>query len=372
MMDLNSLNDKLHALFAAQIDENECFGGAAAVLLHGEPIFNETFGDTRFNGRSIFRLASVTKLFTAAAVMKLCEEGKLALDAPVSTYLPAYASLPLGQMTEDGRILNAGMPARQITVHDLLAHTAGLGADPLGNREYELIPAEIKTSLESVTDYYAAHLHLAFEPGSRAAYSGFAAYDVLARIIELQSGQSFNDYLQSAICAPLDLCDTTFQPSDEQYARLVPMHKRVSGEAIEINFRGNLFRSVPRTYEMAGASLISSMRDVIRMCQMLRGGGLYNGRRILSAQSVKAMCAPQLPDGLSGLQKGENNGFGCFMITGEHRLPRGSIFTHGAYGTHILCLPKADLIGIFLKNSFYDMSITSRSTMAFEEILKKF
>lgn len=369
-MNLERLSEELNALFSMQLAQNETFGGAAAVLLHGEPIFNATFGDARFCENSIFRLASLTKLFTAVLVMKLCESGKIDEDAPVSAYLPAYAQLRLGRMREDGQIFDAGRPEREITVRDLLSHTAGLGADALGNREYELVPAEYKTSLQAVTDYYPAHLHLAFAPGSRAAYSGFAAYDVLARIIEVESGMSFNDYLQSALCRPLDLRDTTFQPTDEQYARLVPMHKVVSGNAIEINFRGNLFRSVPRTYEMAGASLISSMRDVIRLCGMLCHGGILDGVRILTEESVRKMCTPKLPDGLDGLNRGENNGYGCFMVTGEHRLPRGSIFIHGAYGTHILYLPKPDVVGIFLKNSFYDMSITSHSTLAFEEALR--
>ena len=87
---------------------------------------------------------------------------------------------------------------------------------------------------------------------------------------------------------------------------------------------------------------------------------------VLRPESVRCMIAPKLPDNLPGLLPGENNAFGCFVVTGAHRLPRGSVYTHGAYGTHALFLPRENLVGILLKNSYVDMSLTSHATNEFE------
>ncbi len=366
MAEPSKIRDALQALFDNQLAERECFGGAAAVIADGETILDECFGDARFTKDSLYRLASVTKIFTAAAVLQLHEQGKICIADPVSRYLPPFGRLALGAVAPDGRIYSTEMPPREITLFDLLTHTAGLGADALGNREYAVMPTEEKTSLARVSAYYGEHFHLSFAPGTKAAYSGFAGYDVLAHIVETVSDMSFNAYLQAHLFAPLGMTDTTFQPTDAQYARLVPMHQRLCGEDREVNFRGTLYRGMPRTYEAGGASLISSMRDVLRFCKMLLGGGTYCGVRVLAEETVAQMLAPALPDTLDGLSWGENIGLGCFTITGQHRLPKGTVYSHGAYGTHILLRPAENFAAVFLKNSFFDMSVTSHSTVAFE------
>ena len=355
------MREKLHALFRDQIEQKECFGGAAAVIKNGEVTFNESFGDERFNENSLYRLASVTKIITAAAVLKLHEDEKLSIYDKVSKYLPQYARLSLGAIAPNGMTYSMSMPRREITVFDLLTHTAGLGADELGNREYAVMPTEEKVSLERVCDYYGKNFHLAFEPGERAAYSGFAGFDVLARIVEIVTGKRFNSYLQEAICAPLSMSDTTFVPTSQQYERIVPMHKRVRGEDIEVDFKGSLYRGLPVSYEAAGASLVSSMSDMIKFCKALLSGGL------LRDETVVLMFAPALENGLCGLPKGENIGLGCFNISGEHRLPRGIVYSHGAYGTHVLFDKSKGFAAIFLKNSMFDMAINSHSTVEFEK-----
>ncbi len=348
------------------VDGGECFGGAAAVIEDGSVTANIHFGDSRFVSDSLYRLASVTKLFTATAVMKLYEEKKLDIYAPVTDYIPAFSKITLGRISSDGSIASVGKSARHFTLFELLTHTAGLGVGELGSREYALLPSDAKTSLESVTGYYADNFHLAFKPGEKAAYSGFAGYDVLARIVETVSKMTFNDYLQNEICRPLGLTDTTFQPSDSQYARLVPMHKRVSGENREIDFRGTLFRGIPRTYEAAGASLISSAEDIIRFCRML-----VTGEGVISKEGISLMLNPMLDGSLDGLAEGENNCFGCFAVVGDHRLPKGTVYSHGAYGTHVLLEPKRKFAAILLVNSLSDMSTAPHSATEFEKIVIK-
>lgn len=356
------MQEKLHALFERELAAHATFGGAAAVSVCGETVFDECFGDG-FSKDSLYRLASVTKLFTAAALLQLADAGKVDIHAPVSQYLPFFGHLPLGSLTADGRILTQGMAPRALTSFDLLTHTAGLGAEALGTREYELLAPAAKTSLASVTEAYAEGFHLAFAPGSRAAYSGFAGYDVLARIVEAVSGESFNGYLQSHICAPLGLTDTTFQPTEAQYARLVPMHKRIGGEDRAIDYRGCIYRGMPRTYEAGGASLISSARDMLRFGEML----LRGGEGVLLPETVDRMLSPALPAGLDGLARGENHGLGCFVISGEHRLPKGTVYSHGAYGTHFVLHRGRGVCAVLLKNSLSGMELVTPATKAFEE-----
>ena len=357
------MENKLKALFCDQLEKVECFGGAAAVIKDGEVVFNESFGDGRFDENSLYRLASVTKIFTATAVLKLHGEGKICIHDNVSKYIPDFKNISIGTTAPNGTVYSLSMPKREITLFDLLTHTAGLGADELGNREYAVMPPDEKVSLERVCNYYAKNFHLAFEPGNRSAYSGFVGYDVLARIVEIVSGLSFNDYLQKEIFLPLDMHDTTFQPSEEQYARLVPMHQRIGGTDKEINFKGTIFRGMPRTYEAGGASLVSTMGDMLKFSKMLLSGG----GEVLTPELVSLMTSPTLPDGLSGLCHGENNGLGCFVISGQHRLPKGTVFCHGAYGTHLLLDIKRSFAAVLLKNSFFDMSLTSNSTILFEK-----
>ena len=363
MQNSEKIKADLLALGKEQLTSHECFGGAMAVISDGETVINETFGDERFNEKSIFRLASVTKIFTAAAVIKLHTEGKLDIYSPVSAYLPEFKYIQLGNMTAGGLIYSMGLPKREVTLFDLLTHTAGLGADTLGNREYTVMPPEAKQTLRSVCDWYAKEFHLAFEPGSRAAYSGFAGYDVLARVCETVTGKSFNGYLAEAIFTPLGMTDTTFQPTDEQYGRIVPMHKQISGADKEIDFKGTLFRGMPRTYEAAGASLISSMSDILAFCKMLLSGG----GDVLTEEATRMMLSAKLDGGLQGLENGENNCFGCFIAEDSHRLPKGTVLCHGAYGTHIILDLEKKFAAVFLKNSMFDMTNPSKSTLAFEK-----
>ena len=362
---MQKLNNAIGDLGKRLIDGGECFGGAAAIIENGEVTVNMHFGDSRFKADSLYRLASVTKLFTAAAVMKLFDGKNIDVHTPVCDFIPSFSKITLGRLNSDGSVSTVGKPSRPVTVFDLLTHTAGLGVGELGTREYSLIPSDVKTSLRSVTEYYANNFHLAFDPGTKAAYSGFAGYDVLARIVEIISGDAFDGYLQNEICRPLGMVDTTFQPTDEQYARIVPMHKRISGENREIDFRGTLFRGIPRTYEAAGASLVSSADDILRFCRMLLNGG----EGVMDSASVRRMLTPLLDRSLEGLSDGENNCFGCFAAVGDHRLPKETVYSHGAYGTHIILQPEKKFAAVLLVNSLSDMSTAPHSALEFEKIV---
>ena len=109
------------------------------------------------------------------------------------------------------------------------------------------------------------------------------------------------------------------------------------------------------------------MADILRFAKMLLGKGELDGVRILSESAVSAMLSPALPEGLDGLARGENIGIGTFVISGVHRLPKGTVYSHGAYGTHLLIHPERNIAAVFLKNSFFQMATNAPATRAFEE-----
>lgn len=359
------MENKLRELFWNQLDAKECFGGAAAVIKGGEVVFCEHFGDERFNENSLYRLASVTKLVVTTLILRLYEEGRLDIYGNVSKYLPQFARIPLGAVAPNGMTYSMQMPCREITLFDLLTHTAGLGAGDVGNREYSLMPPEEKSSLCDACEYYAKNFHLSFEPGSRFAYSGFAGFDVLGRIAEVVTDKTLGTLVEEYICKPLGMTDTTFKPTAEQYDRIVPLHQRISGVDKEANFKGSIIRGIPVSCEAAGASLVSSMSDMIKFCSALPHG------KLLKKETLELMFAPSLPDDLEGLTKGENSGLGCFVISGQHRLRKGIIYSHGAYGTHILFDRERDVAAIWLKNSMFNMEIASPATISFENAVLK-
>ena len=177
----------------AQVDEGK-FSGVVLVAKDFEPVFYETFGlaSKRYNVRvskeTKFRLASVNKIFTATAILKLVEQKKLSLDDPVSKYIDGLA---------DPR-------AENVTVRHLLTHSSGWGSywghpEFLNNRE----------KLRSLDDYMAfiKDIKLDFDPGSKRQYSN-SGYTILGAIIEKVTGQSYYDYVRNSIFKPAGMSST--------------------------------------------------------------------------------------------------------------------------------------------------------------------
>lgn len=145
---------------------------------------------------------------------------------------------------------------------------------------------------------------------------------MLARIAETVSGASYGALLSELFFMPLGMRDTTFCPSEEQWSRLTPVHKRIAGQDIEVDFRHTLFRGFPVSYEAGGAALASTAADMAVFLSMLACKGVYAGTHVLKEDSVTYMLSPKLPRGLPGLTRGENRGFGCIVHDGAGRLPR--------------------------------------------------
>lgn len=244
---------------------------------------------------SIFRLYSMTKPVTAAAAMKLMQEGRLDVGESAAAFFPSFG----GQSVEEAE--GKRVPAqRDVTVKDLLNMTAGLMypgyAGPAG-KETDEVFLELDRRLLSGNPMTTAELAgrlgecpLAFHPGSGWLYSSCA--DVLGAIIERAAGISFSEYLRQAFFEPLGMEDTGFYVPEEKRERLAVTYQ-TDGESME-PYVGNhlgIINAMDRepAFASGGAGLVSTVDDYMKFARMLLQGGIYEGRRVLAEHTVRYM-----------------------------------------------------------------------------------
>lgn len=218
---------------------------------------------------TIFDLASVTKVVaTTTAVLQLVERKKIQLDAPAAQYWPEFGTRGKGA----------------ITVRQLLAHTSGLRADIDLNKYW----SGRRAALSRITDE-----KLEDQPGAHVLYSDIN-FEVLGEIVQRVSGQSLPDYTHDHIFAPLGMADTGYLPGKKLRERIAPTAWGPGGRVR----RGEVHDpTAERMDGVAGhAGLFGTADDLARFAQMLLNGGVgANGQRILSADTIAALAAPQSP-----------------------------------------------------------------------------
>src|SRR2546425_1095992 len=169
---------------------------------------------------ALFRIASMTKPITAIGIMILADEGKLSIEDAVEKHLPEFRGQTLvASRTADAMTLKK--PPRPITLRDLLTHTSGLPGPPAGLGD--LYVKRNHTLAEAVMAF--SQRPLDFEPGTKWAYCN-TGIDTLGRIIEVASGQAYEDFLKKRLFDPLGLTDTTFYPTADQLKRAAPTYDK--------------------------------------------------------------------------------------------------------------------------------------------------
>ncbi len=367
------LRERMDARVFDDIANGRIGGSAVLVKQNGETVMEALYGE-RIPGEgvpitidTVWRLASMTKPVTAVATLLQVADGKLQLDMPIASYLPAYAHLHTGKLV-DGKIQIGPEILQPVLVRDLLCHASGIGSDQLGSVVMEqMSPSDMQT-LETVVSYHASQ-PLAFVPRSAQAYSPVVAFDILARLVELTSGQSYDSFLAERLFKPLGMTDTGFQPRKDQWARMAGMHKRTEDAKNETAHEMDqfIFGGFPLTYFCGGAGLFSTLRDYSRFAEMLLcEGKTQDGDCILPAEWIAAMRTPQLS---SDIMPGNQVwGLGVRVITGEDYpyLPVGAYGWSGAYGTHFWVDPVNRVTAVYMKNSTFDGGAGATSSVHFE------
>lgn len=200
--------------------------------------------------------------------MMLVEEGKIRLNDPVARFIPELAALDKVAVPRPGGADNAydtEAAARPITIRDLLTHGSGLMSGGLGARASAQLAR--RTPEDRLATYIPklAAVPLDFQPGTLWRYSGLAGFDVLSRVVEVVSGQSFDAYLNERLYEPLGMRDTGFHFNGERARRVATIYMRRPGEALQPNPNQQL----SPTYFSGAGGIASTAEDYLQFAQML-------------------------------------------------------------------------------------------------------
>lgn len=373
---------RMTSWFEAQTKKGDPSGFVVAVARGGKLAYLQPIGfadhDKAIPMRtdSIFRIGSMSKQITSVATMMLVDEGKLDLDAPVAQYLPELKDkqvVKTDPTTGDAILLELEPAKRAMTIRDLLRNTSGLVyamadyADPgFGNTAIHLLygaRAPFRRD-KPIASFVASlgTLPLLHQPGEVWEYS--IGYDVLGRVIEVVSGQTFDQFLQSRLFAPLRMVDTGFYVPEDKLARLVA----VPGAQPAPFSDGDVIKSP--TLLSGGGGIVSTAPDLLRFCQMLLNGGELDGARILKPETVRLMMTNSLPSDMhvagheAGPAFGTGWGLGFAIRTNPDfsLIPGavGSFNWQGSWGTFFSVDPAQKLILLMMMqrpqyrdNAFY-------------------
>ena len=320
------------------VDSHTLAGAVLLVADKDRTLATETAGFADIAGKkpmepvSLFWIASMSKPITAAALMILVDEGKVKLDDPVEKYLPEFKNLWLTAEKDDSHIL-LKRPSHPITIRECLSHTSGL---PFKS-EMETPTLDGLPLKDAVRSYTITPM--IFDPGTKYTYSN-AGINTAGRIIEVVSGKPYETFLDERLFAPLGMKDTTFWPSEEQVARLAKSYRPDASKTNldEFPISQLLYPLSDRAHRfpMPGGGLFGTAEDMARFCRMILGDGTFEGKKILSAESVGELTKRQTPESVK-------ESYGLGFSTG------GGSFGHGgAHATNMSIDKKAGLIFVYM------------------------
>jgi CubicO group peptidase (beta-lactamase class C family) len=318
-----SVTERIDAFVSEQMERHDLPGLALALVDGDKVLFMKGYGKADQTGHPItpqtpFLLASVSKPLTAVAIMQLVEAGKVDLDTPVQHYLPEF------QVADPAA-------SSQITVHHLLLHTSGIPTTACDTRRNAETLAEYVSELQTV--------ELDSPVGARHNYCS-GNYNILGRIIETISGQSFGEYMQEHVFTPLDMQRSFTSEWEAQQAGLAQGYQWFFGVQVPTHHRYN-------TSQLPSGTIISSAEDMSNFLISQLNGGNYAGTNILPANRIAAMQVP-------GTQRGRDGGYGFgWVISPVGEVP--AVWHDGAnanFHSLLLMQPETRRGAVILINSF--------------------
>ena len=290
---------------------------------------------------SLFRIASLTKPVTCAAIMVLVDEGRVSLIDPVEKYLPEYKGMKMNPCRAgSGVACQAVAPHRPLNIEDLMTHTSGLPAAADTSKG-----PEPKTLAELVSR--GAHSELLFEPGTSWNYSNIGI-DILGRIVEIVGHQPFDQFLKDRLFEPLGMNDTGFVVPPEKRGRIAALYNFASGKPERIEAQWGSPDAIP----IPAGGLIGTAADMLRFNEMMRNKGELDGKRVLSPAAVELMTISHTGDMEAGWVTGVGHGFGYEVVREVRGMFRynslGTFVKGGAYRTYEWVDPTRDLVGVIM------------------------
>jgi CubicO group peptidase (beta-lactamase class C family) len=346
------------------VDGGQIAGMVTLVVRHGKVAWFDARGMAdREKGEpirrdSIFRICSMTKPITSAAVMMLYEEGRFLLEDPISKYLPEFANPRVLVKPAGGKPYTVPA-AREITIRDLLRHTSGLTYQWSTDMGQAYKDADVASGLLQYDGTIAdsvrrlGPLPLVANPGDRWEYS--LSVDVLGRLVEVVSGEPLDEFLRTRILEPLGMRDTCFYLPPEKAPRLAAAYTYYAGKGLArfpdgpitegpFSYSADYPVSGPRKLFSGGAGLCSTTMDYARFCQMMLDGGRLGGVRILSRKSVELMSQDQLGPIGPGTAFGLGFGVNGVKAPLDELGSAGSYRWGGFFYTDFVIDPKEDMV----------------------------
>ena len=373
---------KITQVFKQEVDQGKLPGAVLMIARKNRLVYSESIGfqnkeaATAMSKDAIFRIYSMTKPMVSVAAMLLVEDGKLQLNDPVSKHLPAMKGMQVSVAKADAefaRYTYSTVTAdREMTVYDLLRHTAGLGYGELtanpsvkealikaglyqpNARDFDsrdLTPAEQVERLSKIP--------LIHQPGTIWDYS--LASDVLGRVVEAVSGKRLGDFLEARVFAPLKMADSGFWLSPDKLVRLaqplaIDPASGAPNRMIDVAMQ-------PKN-DSGGAGGVASANDYLRFALMLANGGQLDGTRILSRTTVNLMTSDQLgsriaapftsgelllgsPGYTFGLGFSVRTGAGMATVPGS----TGEFMWGGYGGTFFWVDPKEEIVAVYMSQA---------------------
>lgn len=372
LLNRSALKEHLESEIGSDIASGKVGGVAVCVLQDHEICYKNYFSDEK-NGihvseDTLFRLASMTKPVTAAAMMILIDRGMITLDMPICKLLPEFQQMKVG-IFQNGEIVGDFPAQKEVTIRHLLTHSSGIGSGELGIFLDAQIPVSKRTTLEALMPYYAKD-PLEFEPFTKESYSPVRAFDILARIAELVTGMTYEKFLSKELFLPLGMKNTTFAPTQMQWEQMIPMHNYENGKGGLADFPENIvFEGYQTTCFCGGAGLAATMDDYLNFISMLSEKGSFHGKTIIQESTIDEMTRSQMPETV--MPGVENWGLGVRVITEDtyESLPAGSFGWSGAYGTHFWVDLVNKINAIYMKNSKFDGGSEATTARRFEKMV---
>ena len=341
-------------------------GAIVLIQRHGQPIYLQCFGKSNVETGTpmavdaIFPIHSVTKTITSVAAMMLVDRGKIALDDPVSKYIPSFARMKVGVERKD----EAGKPVldlvalrRQVTIEDLLLHTSGITYGFYGEGLVKAAYAGIYLGDFDNAEFAEriAKLPLAEQP--RTLWDYGHSTDVLGRVIEVASGQSLYQFEKQNLLDPLGMTTTKFFLTDPaeraRYAGPLAKDRHIERNSLDIT-----------RWESGGGGMVSTIADFARFGQMLLNGGKLDGKTYLSPITFATMTTDHIGGG-SGVARdyfyfpgdgfGFGYGFGIRTDPGNAVPPPpgslGEIKWDGATGVYLVVDRTEDMFFVVMEDS---------------------
>jgi CubicO group peptidase (beta-lactamase class C family) len=290
--------------FLQQHVDDGTYPGAVALVAHGDQVEVAAAGNLASGGPpmerdAIFRIASITKPIIVAGLLTLIDEGRIGLHDPVDAWLPELAS-PMVVRTPSSLVEDVVPADRSITVRDLLTFTSGYGfASDFSLPQVQALSAVQKDGRHPATfpppDKWLAALSripLLYQPGQMWLYDTSATIQGI--LISRISDMSLGKVLAERIFDPLGMTDTAFSVPEAKRGRFTSYYEPSPDGALRLVDPPDGQWASPPALELGNGGLVSTIDDWFRFARMLRDGGMRDGRRVLSQESVRAMTTDQL------------------------------------------------------------------------------